>query len=278
MNTLEIDKNISILFKATRKYNGLLQSEFANILGVTQGTVSKIEAGTMIPDLSIWFKLLRSFKILDPYCFTYSGLEYNEDVFNLLRTNGSKLAPKFDFKEDKYISNVRKVRPLFDYLQTKNTKVLDRFLEDQSVSSEIFYILNHPLTSGFVDTFFSYLDESKINAKSIALMDLDFHNSLGRNIEEINNSQNNLELYKILNSNTHDLFDYESSKNKNEYFVSLNKKNANLFKGLEKCSFILNYNLLYPFHAIKSLKGAGASSPEIFEMKEDQRWRIVYAS
>ncbi|MGZ7068732.1 MAG: hypothetical protein ACXVHT_10540, partial [Methanobacterium sp.] len=226
----------------------------------------------------VWFKLLRSFKILDPYCFTYSGLEYNEDVFELLRVNGSTLAPKFDFKNDIYISDVRKIRPLFDYLQTKNTKTLARFLEDQSVNSEIFYILNHPLTTGFVDSFFSYLDESKMNVKSFVLMDLDFHNCLGRNIEEINNSQNNLYFYNVLNSSSQDFFEYESSKNKNEYFVNLNKKNATILKELEKSKFILSYNLMYPFHAIKSLKASSASAPQVHELKEDQRWRINYAS
>jgi DNA-binding XRE family transcriptional regulator len=278
MNNIEIHQNISILFKATRKFHGLLQAEFAKILGVTQGSISKIEAGTMNPDLGVWFRLLRSFEILDPYCFTYSGLEYNEEVFDLLKVNGSTLAPKFDFKTNAYLSSVRKIRPLFDYLESNNSKVLARFLEEQSVSVELFYIYNHPLTTDFVESFFSYLDESKMNAKSFALMDLGFQNSLGRQFEELTSSQNEKNFYELLNSNSQDFVEYEYSDEKNEYFVNISAKNISRIKNLNNSEFILNYNLLYPFHVLKSLKVANTSLPKIHEIKENHRWRISHVS
>ena len=278
MNNITTHQNISVLFKTTRKFYGLMQSEYASILGVTQGTVSKIEAGSMSPDLGVWFKLLKSFKILDPYCFSYSGLEFSNEVFESIKQNGSKLAGKFDFSQNSYISNVRQIRPLFDYLQTKNSKVLEAFLKEQSVSIELFFILNHPLPADFVDTFFTYLDDNKINAKSFIHMDLDFNQSLGRNIDELKSSKSNESFYANLNTNSLDSFNYEISNNKNEYLVHLNKKDSAKYKNLEKSDFILDYNLLYPYHVIKSLNIANTTLPIIHEIKENQTWRIVYAS
>ena len=54
------------IFCATRKFNGLLQSEFAGIVESSQATISKIESNAMSVDLELWFNLLRKFKIIDP--------------------------------------------------------------------------------------------------------------------------------------------------------------------------------------------------------------------
>ena len=279
MDKLTNYQNISVLFKATRKFYGLMQSEFASILGVTQGTVSKIEAAAMNPDLGVWFKLLKSFKILDPYCFTYQGLEFHSEVFESIKKNGSPLARRFDFSKSHDISNIKKIRPLFDYLQVKNTKVLESFLEKQSVSMEIFYILNHPLPVDFLDSFFKHLDDvGKINAKSLIHMELDFQLSLGRNLDDLKSSNNNQIFFNHLNSNSLDSFNYEASNKQNEYLVHLNKKDSGKYKNLEKSEFILDYNLLYPYHVIKSLNLANTTLPVIHEVKENQAWRITYAS
>ena len=39
------------------------------MLKVTQGTISKVEADQMAPDLKLWYKLVTAFKVKNPFCF-----------------------------------------------------------------------------------------------------------------------------------------------------------------------------------------------------------------
>ncbi len=271
----EINNSIAVLFKATRRFHRLQQTEFSAILGVTQGTISKIEAGSMSPELGLWFKFLRAFNIQDPYCFTYYGVEFNESAFQNLKTEGSALAPNFDFKKGNYIFNSRKLRPLYDFLVKNHSKTFETFLKDNKIGKEIFYILNHPITTEFADKFFSFLEENKINAKSVALLDLSFEHALGRQIKELSDSSN---IFSVINEDNDTFLDYELSDTKGEYFINLKKKNLPFVKSLEKSDLVMNYNLLYPYHVMKSTKAIKGSTPVIHEVKKDQRWQVTYAS
>lgn len=275
MITKEIVGSIAILFKTTRKFHRLQQTEFSAILGVTQGTISKIESGTMSPELGLWFKFLKAFNIQDPYCFTYAGIEFNETAFQNLKQDGSSFAPKFNFKSGEYLFTVRKIRPLFDFVLKNHSKSLETFLKENKISQEIFYILNHPLSSDFVDTFFSFLDENKINAKSIALLDLSFDSALGRQMDSLRSDSENL--FSILNDDIDSVFHYEVGENKGEYFINMKDSEADLYKSLKRSDFIMNYNILYPYHFLKSSKGLPISNPIISELKKDTRWQVLYA-
>lgn len=270
--------NIASLFKATRKFHKLHQTEFSAILGVTQGTISKIESALMSPELGLWFRFLKAFNIIDPYCFTYAGVEFNENAFKTLKTEGSVLAPKFDFKEGAYIFTVQKIRPLHDFMVKNHPKMLDAFLKENKISKEIFYILNHPLPCDFVDAFFGLLDELKINEKSMALLDLNFNSALGRHMDNLIQSGNNEEFFSIINSEKDNMFEYEIGRNKGEYIISLNK-NSNVIPlhSMKKADVIMNYNMLYPFHVMKSTQNLKSSIPSISELRHNEQWQVQYA-
>lgn len=271
----EINNSIAILFKSTRRFHRLQQTEFSAILGVTQGTISKIEAGSMSPELGLWFKFLRAFNIQDPYCFTYYGVEFQESAFANLRTEGSSLAPNFNFQNGNYILNSRKLRPLFDFLKENHTKTFENFLKDNKIGKEIFYILNHPITTEFAEKFFLFLEENKINAKSVAMLDLNFDHALGRQMKDLSDST---KIFSIINNDSDTFLDYELSDNKGEYFINLKKKNQPVLKSLEKSDLVMNYNLLYPYHVMKAAKAISGSTPVIHEVKKDQRWQVTYAA
>lgn len=273
-----INNSVCVLFKATRKFHRLQQTEFAAILGVTQGTISKIEAAVMAPDLSLWFNFLKSFDIQDPYCFTYSALELNDAAFLKLKIEGSSLLPTFDYKKDDCLFTIKKIRPLYDFLMVNHTKSFENFLKDNKISKELFYILNHPLTSEFVDTFFSFLNENKINAKSVSLLNLNFEHSLGREQNELASSDSSSDIFSILNKNNESVLFYEFDGKNGEYFINLNKKGQQLIHPLENSELIMNYNFLYPFHVLKSTKNIKGATPHIHEVKKDQRWKVTYAS
>lgn len=277
MITKDVTLNIAALFKSTRKFHKLHQTEFSAILGVTQGTISKIESGLMSPELGLWFRFLKAFNIQDPYCFTYAGVEFSDNTFKVLKTEGSVLAPRFNFKEDQYIFTVQKIRPLFDFVLKNHPKAFETFLKENKIAVEIFYILNHPLTCQFVDAFFSLLDDIKINEKSIALLDLNFNSALGRHLDNLIQSGASEDFFSIINAEKDNLFEYESSNNKGEYFIKLNK-NANLpIHSLKKAEFIMNYDILYPYHVLKSTQNLKASQPSINETTANERWQVQYA-
>ena len=268
--------NLSTLFKATRKFNGLLQSEFAAILGTTQGTISKIESGNMAPDLDIWFQFLKSFNVVDPYCFLYGGIEFKKEVYDIFMLSGSKLAPNCDFINNDSVTTIKKIRPLYDFLLLKNKKNMSTLFKDLKVQGEIFSILNHPLTLDFLNTFFLFLDKNKINSKSFTLLNFNFSASLGREFDDLVNSALESEFYKILNQSSIDLFTYEAGALTNEYLIKL--KNTDFFNLLSKevTQSFIDYNLLYPYHVLKSIKGLKVASPKINEVKPNLCWKVVF--
>lgn len=274
----ELNSSIAGLFKSTRKFHRLQQTEFSNILGVTQGTISKIEAGSMSPELGLWFNFLRAFNIQDPYCFTYNGIELSANAFLKLKSEGASLAPGFDYSRENFIFTIKKIRPLYDFMVVKHSKLLESFLKENRISKEIFYILNHPVTTEFADTFFTFLDTNKINAKSVGLLDLNFAHSLGRQMKELVSSESPEDIIKILNKDEDSILLYEFSAKEGEYFINLKKKNLPFVKLLEKSELVMNYSFLYPFHVMKSTKNIKGNGPVIREVKKDQRWQVTYAS
>lgn len=271
------NKSIASLIKATRKFHRLQQTEFSAILGVTQGTISKIEAASMGPELGLWFKFLQAFNIQDPYCFTYHGLEFEQNAFAKLQTEGSALAPHFDFSKEKVVFTIRTIRPLFDFITKNHSKSFDAFLKENKIAKEIFYILNHPVTTEMADKFFSFLEENKINAKSVALLDLNFDYALGRQMKDISSSENSVELFNIINNNVDNSLEYEFSGVKGEYFINLKNITESSLKSVVQSELIMNYNFLYPYHIMKSVKNFKTKTPKIQEVKKDSRWHVTYA-
>lgn len=273
----ESNKSIAALMKATRKFHSLQQTEFAAILGVTQGTISKIESASMGPELVLWFKFLKSFNIQDPYCFSYHALEFSQSSFANLERDGSVLAPTFNFSKDNYVFTVKAIRPLFDFALTNHTKNLELFLKENKISKELFYILNHPITTEIAHKFFNFLEENKITSKSVSLLDLNFDHALGRYMESISSSEGQTEIFSILNQESDSLVHYEFSGKKGEYYIDLKEDHSLHFKNLQDSELIANYFFLYPYHLMKSAKHLKTATPKINEIKTNSKWHVTYA-
>lgn len=278
MITKEALLNIAILFKATRKFYRLQQTEFAAILQVTQGTISKIESASMHPELGLWFKFLKAFNVIDPYCFTYGGVEFSESSFSNLKKEGSSLAPRFNFENNDTILKVRKIRPIVDILIKKHSKVFETYLKENKIGVEIFYILNHPLSTDFVDSFFTFLDQNKITAKSLSYLDLHFESSLGRIKDSLVSSSHRPEdFFNILNSNGDALARYNFKGKEGEYYFNINPELNKKVQELENKDFIINFDILYPYNVMKSTKIFEVGTPEIVVTQKDSEWKVVYA-
>lgn len=278
MITTDSIKNIADIIRALRKYNQLQQSELANILGVTQGTISKVESGNMQPDLGLWLNFVKTFNIADPYCFTYGGVELHGDTFEVLKKGHSALLPKFKFEKDKDIFTIKTIRPIFDYLIKNQLKAFEAFLSKNKINIEVFYILNHPLTLEFINTFFSFLEEHKINEKSLTLLDFNFNSSMGAQSGKLLNAKDPDLFFSILGNEQHSLLKYKFTPTDHSYLVSLSKKNQSLISEIPSKEMIMNYHILYPYYFLKSTKQCKNSAPQIINLKKNSEWQISYAS
>lgn len=272
----EMSKNIAEIFKATRKFNGLQQSEFSTVLGVTQGTISKIEAANMCPELGLWFKFLKSFDVVDPYCFTYGGVEYHENSFKKLTTEGSSFMSFSKDNRANNISTVREIRPMFDFLLKNNFRSVESFLKDNKIKMELFTILNHPLDLGFIDMFFSFLAENKINERSISRLNLNFDCALGRWKDDFNPALKVQYFFSGAGKENEPFVTYRENADNKSYNVSISKKNQHLLETMNSKDLFLSYNLLYPYHYAKAMNNIKVAPPSILKQSNNKEWCVTY--
>lgn len=85
------------IFRTTRKLFKYNQKELANRLDITQGTISKLENGSLGPDTVLWYQFCKEFDLIADityktgYLFfankmTSTGLEFKMGLFSLDRT------------------------------------------------------------------------------------------------------------------------------------------------------------------------------------------------
>ena len=149
------NKGFANIFKSVRKFYGLQQSEVALILEVTQGWISKLESGKLVPDIIIWFKFTKAFGISDPYCFTYGGVEFKNKILEEKLNSPSKILRGYSFDKENIFLTVRVLKPLIDIFEKNHAKTFYEYLEKYSIPVEFFILLNHPLNYDLVDIVFN---------------------------------------------------------------------------------------------------------------------------
>jgi len=266
-------KFVGQIFKAVRKFHNLQQIDYSASLGVSQGTISKIESGTMSLELALWFKFLDVYAINDPYTCENGGVELGKNALDTLKTEGSKLAPSFNFKSSPNIFDIIYLRPLYDLLENKHAFQLKWFLKENKISPEIFYILNHPVTFEFADSFFSLLEKCKINIKSIPILDLGFSTTITSTQKNINLIGNEISFIQQLNPY---FFDYKINKLKSTYSVETRMEFKDIFGSLDNRELILQYGLLYPYHFLKYKNKASTSVANLKQDRKSSLWEVRY--
>ena len=135
----------SDIFSDIRKFHGLTQIEMAEKLNVSQSAISKIESNVFVPELTLWFDLVRLFGILDPYCFYYGTVELKgiPDLSSANRTNWHGMWSAKN--KGKLSMTVRSLSPLLRHLKTHSPSELKSLFKKYDAPVAVTSILNYPL-------------------------------------------------------------------------------------------------------------------------------------
>lgn len=99
------------IFRTTRKLFSLNQKDFALKLGITQGTVSKLENGTLGPDAFLWYQFCKEFNLHADTTYKSGYLFFKESL--VFKGNEFKLG---NLSLDRFI----KVKEIYPFLETLN--------------------------------------------------------------------------------------------------------------------------------------------------------------
>lgn len=158
-----MDNQSNLIIKALRKYYGSTQAEFANFLGVSQGALSKIEAGKLEVSAFQWISICENYKI-NPSALV-SG------VINTDKVKASESAQRKyfrSFKVPKRYSNyaestVRTAYPFIKFMQEKlGNNAFKEFLKLKGFEQEYFVVLDNPVNLLFINDIVEALIEKNV--------------------------------------------------------------------------------------------------------------------
>jgi transcriptional regulator with XRE-family HTH domain len=141
---------IAQIFRTTRKLSGLSQKQFAAQLGVTQGTVSKLENATLAPDAALWYLFCIEFGLhadltyKSGYLFFSKEVQFKGDEFEL-----------GDHSEGRFFK-VKDLIPFFNTLE--DFAAIDQFyqeLKKSKMDKDVLIIPEYPLPFKVLNTLFN---------------------------------------------------------------------------------------------------------------------------
>jgi transcriptional regulator with XRE-family HTH domain len=156
-----LEKTSQIL-RSGRKLSGFNQIEAAQALGVSQSLISKLESGTLSPDVSLWFAACKLYH-LDPedsYVSGYIDNLFSTDLFNLYPKSRFKIAEKY--KQNAHIAT-RYALPFLQFLTDRlGDKHVRDFLYSKDIDPDFFYVLDAKLNMQFLFDLFLHLDKLRL--------------------------------------------------------------------------------------------------------------------
>jgi transcriptional regulator with XRE-family HTH domain len=158
---MKIDESrLAKLIYAARKRKGYTQSYISQQTGITQGTLSKIEAGVCSVSAKHWFLLSRLLEI--PTEAVWSGLidrgvkpsrEIDKNTFKL---------PKKYFKNAH--SSVKEIIPILEFvILEKGKEQLEQYFKDNKINDNFFYDLNNTINFSFAVDLLNHFYPEQLN-------------------------------------------------------------------------------------------------------------------
>lgn len=151
------DKTPEIL-RALRKYHGINQVQLSQIIGVSQGTMSKLEAGILDLSATQWVYLCQKYN-LDPTIISTGRIEAFDNI--KIDPNCSNSYGNFKInKRYQYLmgSTNRTVYPFIKFLERKaGPEKTNEFFKAIKVDRDYFSIQNLPINILIIEDIFNYL-------------------------------------------------------------------------------------------------------------------------
>lgn len=266
MSAANVRLKLAWVFRSTRLFHGLQQSEMAKICGVTQGTISKIEAEKMMPDMVLYYTFIQKFGIKSKIRVN-GGLELPEYELRQITLQGSKLAPLIDFDIKNHCCTIRTLRPLYNYLVNNHGETLRNNLKERSIKEELFYIVNHPAPTEVVDALMDITKSYKITSKELPSLDYIFDDSR----HEIRSEEDQFLDYV----NRESIFNF-AYYNNNSYTAELKKGSISKLQLIKNSELFTDYCALLLFNYNK-FKGKTSRLIEIKEEGKSKLWNVTYS-
>lgn len=146
------------ILRAIRKYYGIYQIPFAEIIGVRQATLSRIESGKLELSAHQWVNLVTKY-YLDAKCLTSGKIEllepikidvHNDDIYGNFKVPSNYMNLRG--------STVRTVYPFIKFMEAKiGITATNEFLKAQGIDPDYFVIQNLPININIIDDIFQHL-------------------------------------------------------------------------------------------------------------------------
>lgn len=146
------------ILKTLRKFYGVNQRQMATIIGITQGTMSKLEAGQLGLSAIQWISLCSKYS-LNPSIIETGRIEALSEIKIDINKNqapeGFKVDKKFKFLMG---SSVRTVYPFVKFMNCKiGVEKSNEFFKSIGIDPDYFVIQNLPINLKIIEEIFNYL-------------------------------------------------------------------------------------------------------------------------
>lgn len=147
--------NTGKVLRALRKYMGINQISFAEVLEVNQSTLSRVEKGMLELTAFQWVSLVEKYK-LDARCIVSGKIEQLSEIKFKIgdenKINGFKMPKKYlKFRG----SRVRSIRPFLNYLVSHvGEDKLNELLISKKIDPDYFIIQNLPISIELIQDIF----------------------------------------------------------------------------------------------------------------------------
>ncbi len=183
---------ISQIMRTARKLKGITQIEASKTLGITQGTLSKLEKGDLVISTPLWFEFCELMKISSrSFLLGYidtplpESIDLNEELYP---DNTFGLPKRYSYSKG---STVRSLRGLSKYAHDAwGVKKFEAYLETKKVDSDFLFVLPNQINLQFTYDLITTLRETgDLNKESLKTIefpysDAAFHGQVGSLLEE----------------------------------------------------------------------------------------------
>jgi DNA-binding XRE family transcriptional regulator len=147
-----------IILRSLRKYYGINQVQLAQVIGVSQGTLSKLEAGILELSAPQWINLCQKYR-LDPIVINTGRIEALENI--KIDINAKEIPGNFKVAKNYQLlmgSTVRTVYPFDKYMENKiGVEKTREFFKEKKIDPDYFTIQNLPVNIKIIEDIFNYL-------------------------------------------------------------------------------------------------------------------------